>query len=172
MVVLSNSHVPVTRSELPWAIRQGILAGIVAGLVFAAFEMIASAVMMGPAALTMPLRMIGGIALGSRAMAPDFPLATAALAGIIVHMILAMIYGGVFAALAGGLRPGPAVIGLAGAYGVLLWLINFYLIAPAAFPWFAQANPVVAFVGHAVFFGAVLGYVLWRAHERLLKSAR
>ena len=118
----------------------------------------------------MPLRMIGGIALGSQALSPDYPLATAAAAGVVVHVILAMLYGGVFAALAGGLRPGPAIVGLAVGYGALLWLINFYLIAPAVFPWFSQANPYVAFFGHAIFFGGVMGYILWRAHERLLRT--
>lgn len=43
-------------------LRQGAIAGIVAGIVFAAFEMIVSALVMGPAAFFMPLRMIGAIA--------------------------------------------------------------------------------------------------------------
>ena len=46
------------------------------------------------------------------------------------------------------------------AYGLVLWLVNFYVIAPAAFPWFGMANPVVQFIAHVFFFGAVLGYYL------------
>ena len=170
MAVLSHSHIPVTQSELPWAIRQGAIAGVVAGLVFAAFEIIMSAATMGVAQAAMPLRMIGAIALGEQALEPSYSLAAAALAGVAVHMVLAVIYGGAFAALAGGLRSGPAIIGLASAYGLALWLLNFYVIAPTAFPWFGDADPIVQFLAHTFFFGSVLGYVLWRSHERLLRT--
>jgi len=159
----------VTQSELPWAIRQGAVAGVVAGLVFAAFEIIASAVMMGPSAWAMPLRMIGAIALGDRALDPGYPLAAAMVAALGVHLVLSAIYGALFAALAGGLRSGAAIVGLAAGYGVVLWLLNFYLIAPAAFPWFGDADPVTQFIGHAIF-GAVLGWSLWRSHERMLRK--
>jgi len=169
MAVLTYSHLPVTRSELPWAIRQGALAGIAAGIVFAVFEMAASAAMTGAEAATMPLRMIGAIALGPEALEPSFSLTTAALAGVAVHLVLAAIYGGVFAALAGGLRSGAGIVGLGAAYGLALWLLNFYVIAPAAFPWFADADPMIQFVAHTIFFGAALGFVLWRSHERLLE---
>ena len=168
MAVLTHSHIPVTRSEAPWAIRQGAMAGVVAGVVFAAFEMVVSAVMMGAAAFWTPLRMIGAIALGPEALDPTYSLAAAGLAGLAVHVVLAVVYGGVFAAIAGGLRSGPAIIGLASAYGFALWLLNFYVIAPAAFPWFGDANPTVQFIAHTVFFGTVLGIYLWRSHERLL----
>lgn len=171
MAVLAQSHVPVTRAELPWAIRQGAIAGIVAGLVFAAFEMIASAVMMGAAALWMPLRMIGAILLGKAALDPGYSLIIAGVAGVAVHLVLAAIYGSLFAALLGGLRSGVAIIGLATVYGVALWLLNFYVIAPRAFPWFADADPVIQFVAHAFFFGSVLGLYLWRSHEKLLGHA-
>jgi hypothetical protein len=168
MAVLTHSHIPVTRSEAPWAIRQGAAAGVVAGVVFAAFEMVVSAVMMGAAAFWTPLRMIGAIALGPEALDPSYSLVTAGLAGLAVHVVLAVIYGAVFAAVSGGLRSGPAIIGLASAYGLALWLLNFYVIAPAAFPWFGDANPTVQFIAHTFFFGSVLGIYLWRSHERLL----
>ncbi|MDP3748825.1 MAG: hypothetical protein Q8Q88_17440 [Phenylobacterium sp.] len=169
MAVLSHSHVPVTQSEFPWAIRRGALAGVMAGVVFAIFEMVASAAMMGVAETAAPLRMIGAIALGPQALDPAYSLTAASLAGLAVHLVLSVIYGGAFAAIAGGLRPRPAIVGLATAYGFALWLLNFYLIAPAAFPWFAAANAAVQFVAHTVFFGAVLGYYLWRSHEALLR---
>jgi hypothetical protein len=168
MAVLSQSHVPVTRSELPWAMRQGAIAGVVAGLVFAAFEMIASAVMMGPEAVWTPLRMIGAILLGKAALDPGYSLIAAASAGVAVHVALAIIYGGIFATLVGGLRSGAAIVGLATVYGCALWLLNFYVIAPQAFPWFLDADPMIQFVAHTFFFGSVLGFYLWRSHERLL----
>jgi len=169
MAVLSHSHFPITRSEAPWAARQGALAGIAAGLVFAAYEIVASAIMTGMDAALMPLRMIGAILLGAEALEPSYSLLTAALAGVTVHGVLSVVYGAAFAALAGGLRSGAAIVGLATLFGFGLWLLNFYLIAPAAFPWFADANAAVQFFGHAFFFGSVLGFALWRAHERLLQ---
>ncbi|MBI2261146.1 MAG: hypothetical protein HYU62_05720 [Caulobacterales bacterium] len=171
MAVLSHSHIPVTRTEVPWAIRQGVVAGVAAGVVFAAFEMVMSAIMMGLPAFWMPLRMIGAIALGPPALESGYSLVAAGVAGLAVHVALAAIYGAVFAAVAGGLRSGPTMIGAASAYGFALWLLNFYVIAPAAFPWFGDANPMVQFIAHTVFFGSVLGFALWRSHERLLDRA-
>jgi hypothetical protein len=170
MALQYQSHVPITQSEVPWALRQGALAGIVAGIVFAAFEMMASAMLMGMEAFFMPLRMIGAIALGSAALEPSYSLATASLAGVTVHMVLALLYGIVFATIVGGVRSGWTTVALASAYGFALWLVNFYLIAPAAFPWFLDASPMVQFIGHTFFFGSVLGFWLWWSHENFLAA--
>ena len=166
MAVLHETHVPVTRAEFPWALRQGVIGGIVAGLVFAAFEMIASAVMMGGDAFFMPLRMIGAIALGAAALEPTYSLLMAGLAGLVVHVALAAIYGAVFATIFGRLRSAAADIGIGAAYGFALWLLNFYVVAPIAFPWFLEANPVVQFIAHTFFFGAVLGWYVFQERRR------
>ncbi len=51
--------------------------------------------------------------------------------------------------------------------GLLLWLVNFYVIAPVAFPWFGMADPVVQFIAHAFFFGTAPGSLLtWRLARR------
>jgi uncharacterized membrane protein YagU involved in acid resistance len=166
MAIMHDTHVPVTRSEVPWALAQGAIGGVIAGLVFAAFEMIASAAMMGGEAFFMPLRMIGAIALGSAALEPTYSLWTAGLTGVVVHIVLAVIYGAAFALIFGGLRSAAADIGVGAAYGLALWLFNFYVIAPMAFPWFLDASPVVQFLAHTFFFGAVLGWFMWWARSR------
>lgn len=166
MAILHETHMPVTRAEVPWALTQGAIGGIIAGVVFAAFEMIASAAMMGPGAFFMPLRMIGAILLGPGALDPSYSLVAAGLAGLVVHVVLAAIYGGVFAMLFGGLRSAWTDIAIGAGYGLALWLINFYVIAPMAFPWFLEANPVVQFVAHTFFFGAVLGWYVSQAHAK------
>lgn len=166
MAVLHETHVPVTRAEVPWALTQGAIGGIVAGVIFAAFEMMASAAMMGPEAFFMPLRMIGAIVLGPAALEPTYNLWGAGFAGLIVHMVLAVIYGAVFALIFGGLRSPAVDIAVGAAYGLALWLINFYVIAPAMFPWFTEANPMIQFIAHVVFFGAVLGWYMWWARRR------
>jgi len=172
MSMLAQSHVPVTRSELPWAIRIGALCGFLAGIVFAAFELVAAAAMMGGDAFFMPLRMMGAILLGRDALDPGYSLLAAATAGVVVHLVLSIIYGIVFAIVLGGLRSAMWDSGIGGAYGLALWIVNFYLIAPWAFPWFLDANPVVQFVAHTFFFGLPLGWLVWQAHERAMNTAR
>jgi uncharacterized membrane protein YagU involved in acid resistance len=166
LAILHDTHVPVIRAEVPWALTQGAIGGIVAGLVFAMFEMIVAAATMGPEAFFMPLRMIGAIVLGSAVLEPAYSLIGAGLAGLAVHMVIAVIYGAAFALIFGGLRSAVADIGMGAVYGLALWLLNFYVIAPMAFPWFAEADPLVQFIAHTVFFGAVLGWYLWWARSR------
>ncbi len=166
MAYREHFHTPLTQSDMKWGFQQGAVAGIVAGLGFAAFEMLASAFMAGADAFFMPLRMIGAIALGPEALDPGYSLLAAGFAGVVVDVILAIIYGLIFGAVAAMLLGPGAFIGLGSLFGLALWLVNFYVIAPAAFPWFLDANPVVQFIAHTFFFGSVLGLWLWKSHER------
>lgn len=155
------------------AVRYGlgsiVTAGITAGIIFAAFEMFAAALMMGPAAIGMPLRMIGAMILGAAALEPGYPLVTAAAAGIGVHLVLSVVFTAIFAAIApplltaAGFASTSSNLAAAGVlFGTGLWLVNFYLIAPAAgWSWFPdQTDPVVQFVAHAFLFGGVVGWML------------
>ena len=164
-LLYERSHLPVRRSEVPWALGVGAAGGIVAGIVFAAYEMIASAALMGGEAFFMPLRMIGAILLGPVALDPGYSLLAAGLAGVAVHITLAVLYGMAFAMVTGGLRSAATDILLGAAYGTGLWLFNFYVIAPAAFPWFLDSPPALQFIGHSVFFGAVLGWFVWNRRQ-------
>lgn len=75
-----------------------------------------------------------------------------------------MMYGAVFSAVASGIgvprRSRWALIGVATVFGFALWIVNFYVIAPVAFPWFTQSPPVLQFVAHTFFFGTALGLLL------------
>jgi len=88
----------------------------------------------------MPPRMIAGIALGKSAMEPGTPLMTAALTGMLLHFVLSIVYGLIFAWLVANIRAlqsTAAVIAAGTFYGLLLWLINFYISAPpAGWVWF------------------------------------
>jgi uncharacterized membrane protein YagU involved in acid resistance len=110
----------------------------------------------------MPPRMIAGIALGKSAMDSSTPLMTAALTGMGLHMTLSIIYGLIFAWVVANVRAlqtTATVIGGGAAFGLLLWLINFYVIAPpAGWVWFpTMANPVQQIISHVIGFGLVLG---------------
>jgi hypothetical protein len=149
-----------------------VATGIVAGIIFAAFEMFAAAVMMGLDAAAMPLRMIGAMVLGAEALEPGYSLATAAMAGVGVHLVLSIVFTAIFAAVAAptleamGMGTNSGTLAVAGiAFGIALWLVNFYLIAPAAgWNWFPEdADPVVQFLAHAFFFGGIVGWMLGRS---------
>ena len=143
-------------------VRAGALFGVVAGIVFAMFEMVAAALM--GQGFFMPLRMIGAIALGKEALMPTYSLATAAGAGLAVHLALSALYGAVFAGIAGSLaslrQSVAALVAAATGYGIVLWIVNFYVMAPLLFPWFQDANAVIQFLAHAFFYGTVLSVLL------------
>lgn len=165
-LVMERSHLPVRRSELPWALRVGAAGGIVAGICFALFVMIVGAFVAGTEGFFMPLRMIGAILLGQEALNPAYSIWAAGLTGLILHVVLSVVLGMIFAAITAGLRSRPMDITLGAGYGLVIWLVNFYLIAPGLFPWFAETDPVTWFIAHTVFFGIVLGWYVWRSRRR------
>jgi len=150
-------------------IKHGALGGLIAGIVFALFEMIITAVLMGGDAFFMPLRMIEAMVLGQEALMPTYDLITAAIVGLVVHMMLSIVFGivfGVIVALVPTLsQPAGTLIGAASVYGFLIWLVNFCVIARiAGWNWFPdESNVAVQFVAHTFFYGTVLGWVVERA---------
>ncbi len=153
-------------------VKRGAIGGVIAGIVFAMFEMIMAAVLSGADAFFMPLRMIGAIVLGMKALDPGYSLVTAGVAGLMVHMMLSIMFGIIFAALAvyipGLANSSPILLVAASVYGFALWIVNFYVIAHAAsWLWFPdKTNVAVQFVAHTIMFGTVLGLFLDRTHAR------
>jgi hypothetical protein len=167
---MSSSVFAERRADVGAWIRYGILGGIIAGIVFALFEMIMAVVLDGAGAFFMPLRMIGGMGLGPQAMDPGTSLLTAGGAGLVIHMLLSMAYGVASAAVL-SLVPRlsasrMAMIASTSVAGLLLWIVNFYVFAPVfGWTWFPNGtNPVVQFVAHTFFYGSVLGLVLDRTY--------
>lgn len=156
-----STNAPDRTQSRKW-LQYGAIMGLVAGLIFAAFEMIMAAILQGNA--FGPIRMIGAIVLGQQAVDPAYSFATAILTGLVVHLVLSTIYGLIFGAIMMALPQGRQnrmnVIWIATAFGLLLWLANFYVVAPLLFPWFTNANPIVQFVAHTFFYGTALGLLL------------
>jgi uncharacterized membrane protein YagU involved in acid resistance len=148
-----------------------VVAGIAGGVIFAAFEMLAAATLMGTQAVFMPLRMIGAMVLGAQALDPTYSLVVAGVVGLAVHLILSIAFATVFALIASPLSTAGS-LALGGiAFGIALWIVNFYVLAPlAGWSWFPdRSNPVVQFVAHALFFGCPVGWYLGR-HQRVVGS--
>lgn len=151
--------------------------GIIAGISFIIFELVIAGIT-GPSA-AMPLRAISAIVLGPGALEPSIHVAVAVIVGLIVHFILSAIFGLVLSVVIGIIRPLSNNRGMlllsATVYGLFLWIINFYVIAPQTFPWFTESNPVVQFFAHTFFYGSVLGLLLgvaWRGDSQTRRGSR
>jgi hypothetical protein len=145
-------------------LRAAVWAGIVAGIVFIALEMVLVAVVQGMSPWAPP-RMIAAIVMGEGVLPPmEAPVtfdATVFAVAMAVHfalsILLAMILGwgvsrfglGMAASIAAGL-----------VFGLAVYAVNFYGFT-AVFPWFAMARGPIGIVAHAVF-GVVAGGVYRR----------
>lgn len=149
-------------------VRAGLIGGVVAGIVFAMFEMIMAVVLSGSEAFFMPLRMIGAIGVGTSALDPATSLVTAGGAGLVIHMVLSMMYGvavaGVITLLGSFARSTASVLVVSSLAGFALWIMNFFVLAGIfGWNWFPETqNVAVQFVAHTFMFGTVLGLVLDR----------
>ncbi|TAK76234.1 MAG: hypothetical protein EPO16_07555 [Dehalococcoidia bacterium] len=151
----------ISHVEAGSGVLHGAVGGAVAGMAMAMVEMLWSAAAgMG---FWLPLRMIASVPLGT--MPPEISLGTAIPVGMITHMMLSMMFG---IAVVGLLRFVPALrssalvtIVVASLFGLMLWLVNFYAVAPAiGRDWFTDADKVQQFVAHTFAFGTVLGLYL------------
>lgn len=113
-----------------------------------------------------PPRMIAAMVFGESVLPPpatfDFSLVAT---GSAVHFALSVGYALVAGALLKRLEMVPAIA--AGAvFGLALYVVNYYLIAPMLFPWFVEARGWITWLTHLVF-GSVLGlaYVVLRRRQ-------
>jgi hypothetical protein len=162
-------------------VRDVAYTGVAAGLLFIGFEMVATASLTGSATALMPLRMIGTIVLGRAALDPNYSIVAAGITGLAVHLLLSIAFAALFAEIVTRIERVTELmatngqLALAGTmFGTALWLVNFYVIAPlAGWTWFAgNVHHVVAFLGHAFFFGCPLGWMSSRAGGLTLVRAR
>lgn len=147
-----------------WA-KTGMIAGIIGGIAFAVFEMIVAGIIAGN--LFAPFRMISAVVLGQQALTPQVSLATAILAGTLVHMVYSIVAGAVFALIIAAIAPLHssrwATVLSASVLGLVMWVVNFYLIAPAAgWMWFPERASQFwqGFVAHTFLYGAVVGWYI------------
>lgn len=142
-------------------LRVGVTGGLIAAVAMMLGEMVITLVM--GMDILMPPRMMAGILLGPGALDPaQVDVMSAMLAGMMVHLVLSMIYGIILATVVAAVPAlgtiGSILLGL--VFGLALWVVNFYIIAPAAgWSWFPQdTDPLVQSSLHAVTFGTALGW--------------
>jgi hypothetical protein len=134
--------------------RAGLWAGLIAGIVFVMLEMMLVWLVMGMSPWAPP-RMMAAMLMGRSVLPPPADFALLPVIGaMLIHIPLSIAYGlaigwivhrmDIAMAMAAG-----AVFGLIGIY-----FVNFYLIAPPLFPWFADARNGISIFAHAAF-GAV-----------------
>lgn len=134
--------------------KAGVWAGLIAGVVFMMAEMIMVAVFEGKSPWGPP-RMIAAMVLGQDVLKPPTFDPGIMMATMMVHFPLSIIYGLVLAALLRRANRGTGLM-IGAVFGLAIYLINFYPIASAMFPWFAMARGWVSAVAH-IMFGAVAG---------------
>jgi hypothetical protein len=151
-------------------LRTGAAAGVLAGIVFVIMLVVSAA--MNEQNPFAPLGMFASLLLGRQAFTA--PSSDALLVGTLVTVFLSTLYGTVFAFLNLRLSESrridwgfQAVLG--GAYGAVLWLVNFQGFSRLLFPWLADAPQLVLLVSHVLFFGLPLG-LLYAIFERSLSE--
>jgi hypothetical protein len=139
--------------HLDWS--AAIWAGVIAGLVFVMAEMLLVWLVMGQSPWGPP-RMIAAMVLGEGVLQPPADFSTSAvMTAMMIHLPLSAVYGAVIAGLIGRRSMGAALL-IGMIAGLVIYGVNFYLVAPAVFPWFIEARNWIGALTHAMF-GLVAG---------------
>lgn len=137
------------RSGTDW--RAAAWSGVIAGLVFMMAEMLLVWLAMGMSPWAPP-RMMAAMVLGKGILPPpdDFSL-LAIMTAMMIHLPLSALYGLILGSLVHRLDMLKAIL-VGMAFGLIaIYGVNFYLVAPAVFPWFVDARNWIGVVSHAIF---------------------
>ncbi len=157
-MVTHTSHPTTTgKARLIPTVVRGAVGGAVAGVVFGVLTMWYAQSTGMPA--DMPLQMIATIVQGEEAMAAG---TASPVVGLVVHMVLSIAFGIGLALLLLRVRSDAvrALVGL--AYGLALYLVNFLVISPIAFPVFRDANQPLEVATHLIFGSVAVLFLLDR----------
>ena len=161
MAVISSVSARRRVRSTDW--RAGIFAGIIAGI--ASDVILTGGTMLRGDTPWVPAHLIAAMVFGFDALPPpsDFEPGFVAVASLI-HFALAIGYGLIGAWLFDRLSYRAAAF--AGAvYGLALYVVNYYLIAPILFPWLAELRGIVGIATHFTF-GTVMGLAIVRLRNR------
>jgi len=150
--------------------RRVVASGLIAGVSSAAFQILVGAFLThNPFAF---LQLAAGMLLGREALEYWFPISVSLPVGIAIHMILSVLFAAGYLLVLRSV-PWPVdtlgkTIAAASAYALVLWLSNFYVIAPL-FGWYWFLNmtdPLLqGLAAHGIFYGVVLGLCFGHSKE-------
>ncbi|MCM5678062.1 hypothetical protein M8A51_00775 [Schlegelella sp. S2-27] len=155
----SHSHHWVRRTP-DW--RAAAVAGFAAGAILMVLELFWSAWGTGGSPWEIS-HMIAAIVAGPGSLgSPGFDLGVVALA-LVTHYVLGIAFGLVLAAVMAPFRLDSSAgmaLTIGGAFGVLLYLVNFFVLA-AWFPWFAEIRGAATLIAHLIF-GMSAAFLYWK----------
>jgi hypothetical protein len=157
-----GSTAPTTRaavSPLPDIIGLGgALAGLAGGLAMALVAALISLVQRQD--IWHEAKAIAIVVLGPQAAAQAGFVALPVLIGTLIHLIMAMLLGALFGIVTRRWLHLPSDFGIplvAGlAYGLLIWLIAYFVVLPLVDPWLLESY-APAFVVQHIVYGSVTG---------------
>jgi hypothetical protein len=160
-------------SRTPWSAWNGLGFGLVAGVVFALAECVASLV--GQQGLLTPVRFAASVLLGDGALA-SMPLGLSVAAGLAVHLALSAFFGLAYSLIDARLSPElrPRVshqVAVALLFTLGVWVVTFQFVARGYYPWFLQTAQFFQLVMHALFYGVPLGLLFAAAERRRVAIA-
>lgn len=140
-------------------------AGLIAGAIFMMVEMLMVMVFLGQSPWGPP-RMIAAMILGEGVLPPpgSFDMGIV-MTAMMIHFALSIVLGLAFGWIVHRLSGVSATL-IGAVFGLTIYFLNFYLVAPAMFPWFTMAQNWVSLVAHLIF-GLALGasYAATRHHR-------
>ncbi len=144
---MTTAAVAPVQGTIDW--KAAIWSGLIAGAAFLALELILVPLLQGGSPWGPP-RMIAAIGMGKEVLPPPATFdPVIVMVAMVIHFVLAIVYGLMLALIIHRLSVGVALI--AGAvFGLVLYLINFYGFT-AVFPWFAMARGGLSIFVHLVF---------------------
>jgi uncharacterized membrane protein YagU involved in acid resistance len=160
VVAVAASEFNGTEDPLVGRLLRGAMGGVLAGAVFAGVTMWFAYSTVGKA--DMPLAMMATIVQGDAAMTASTASPTV---GVLVHLVLSALFGAVFALAVPRLRTNGTVAVAGTAYGLLLYVVNFLVLAPLLFTTFQAANQPFEVFAHLVF-GTLLSFAFFGSGAR------
>lgn len=140
-------------------LREGILGGIAAGIVMAMVAMMYTLVTQGD--LLAPVKQMGALFFPT-----DSGSAVSLIAGLMLHMMSAAIFGATFVLLARNISTltGFGALSLAAmTYIAVEWAVAAFVVLPAVDrPLIATFATVGGFVAHAMYGLALASWLVWR----------
>jgi hypothetical protein len=170
--VVTSRDTTWARWNTDWWDRQGVRGGLVGGGAFVLVGAVLARSDYGTSAGLWSLRLAASLLHGPAALDPDARLGPVLVTGTLIHLALSALFGLGFAILVAPRRWLrrflPVLLGAGALYGLGLWLINVYAIAPTyGWTWAPEvASPLAQAMAHVLGFGLSLALYVHLAAVR------